>query len=191
MRRYYLKKGDRSSADGVILEGEETCTHYGTALAYLGAKIYCNTCKTEGFIAGKGPRLSDRIMGKESALDGDICICKCDPPPVLIASQDTDCQEVDAEAFTRRLVEEKSSQTDKAVNTSSDRKYSRRVFVWDSVTGEPLKNRRFIADVGGEQQSGRTDADGYATVETGDSKMFRIHVVFSSPKRDLTPSEGA
>lgn len=27
------------------------------------------------------------MMGKEPALEGDICVCKCSPPPVMLPSQ--------------------------------------------------------------------------------------------------------
>lgn len=30
MQRFLLKKGDKSTADGDVLEGEESCTHHGT-----------------------------------------------------------------------------------------------------------------------------------------------------------------
>lgn len=187
MRRYYLKEGDQSSADGVVLEGEETCTHYGTAMTYLGAKVYCRTCKTVGFIVGKGPRLPDTMMDKEMALDGDICACKCDPPPVMIASQSDSFQDIDSGPLAPLPEEKGPSQP---YETSSVRDYSQRFFVCDSSTGKPLRNRRFIADVEGEQQLGRTDGDGYATIETESPKTFRVHILFSSPKRDLIPGDG-
>jgi uncharacterized Zn-binding protein involved in type VI secretion len=189
MRRYYLKKDDQSSAGGVVLEGEETCMHYGTAMTYLGAKVYCHTCKTVGLIVGQGPRLSDTMMGKEAALDGDVCICKCDPPPVMIASQNDSFQELDSPALNPLHTAAQSHKASKA--QSPQRRYSQRVFVWDSATGEPLKSQRFIADAEGVQQFGRTDQEGYATIETDIPKSFRIHIVFVSPKRDLTPSPGA
>jgi hypothetical protein len=28
------------------------------------------------------------MFGKQEALDGDICLCNCNPPPVIFASQD-------------------------------------------------------------------------------------------------------
>jgi hypothetical protein len=34
-----------------------------------------------------GPRHSDRFDGREKALSDDLCRCKCDPPPRLVASQ--------------------------------------------------------------------------------------------------------
>ncbi|WP_253699938.1 hypothetical protein [Cupriavidus pauculus] len=29
------------------------------------------------------------MMGKEAALSGDLCACRCSPPPVMVASQST------------------------------------------------------------------------------------------------------
>ncbi|WP_366918932.1 PAAR domain-containing protein [Burkholderia aenigmatica] len=72
---------------GVVTDGMPTSTHHGTPLTFLGASVLCHGCKTVGHIAPKGPRWPHSMHGKEQALDGDICICKCVPPPVMIASQ--------------------------------------------------------------------------------------------------------
>jgi hypothetical protein len=37
-------------------------------------------------------RVSDSFDGKEYALSDDLCICRCNPPPRLIADQNHDCQ---------------------------------------------------------------------------------------------------
>jgi uncharacterized Zn-binding protein involved in type VI secretion len=92
LRRNFLKKGDGSTVGAEVLEGEETCTHNGTALAFIGAKVYCHACKTVGLIAAQGPRWPDFMMEKEQALEGDVCICKCQPPPIMIASQNDSFQ---------------------------------------------------------------------------------------------------
>lgn len=190
MRRYYLKKGDWSSAGGVVLEGEETCTHQGTATTYLGAKVYCPTCKTTGVIVGQGPRLRYTVMGKEAALDGDICLCECEPPPVMTASQNDSYQQLNPDELKLMPRAYQSVSPYPASAAPSCDRYSQSVFAYDSVTGEPLRNRRFIADVEGEQRSGRTDANGYARLETDRPAEFRIHIVFSSPRRELAPASG-
>jgi uncharacterized Zn-binding protein involved in type VI secretion len=87
MKRYLLKMGDKSSAGGLIIEGVASCTHDGTALTFIGARVACPICQSTGAIVATGPRWPDQMMGKEQALDGDLCLCKCDPPPVMIASQ--------------------------------------------------------------------------------------------------------
>ncbi|WP_152608011.1 PAAR domain-containing protein [Burkholderia sp. A9] len=87
MKRYLLKVGDKSTTGGIVIEGVDSCTHHGTALTFVGAQVVCNACESTGVIAAQGPRWPDHMMGKEQALDGDLCLCKCHPPPVMIASQ--------------------------------------------------------------------------------------------------------
>lgn len=189
MRRYHLKQGDRSSTGGLVLEGDETCTHHGTALTYLGAKVECHSCGTVGVISGKGPRLPNSIMGTDAALEGDICLCKCEPSPIIIASQKDMFQEFAVTGPEQRLDVNKEPQLSNLPTFQTPRMHSQCVFVWDSVTGQPLENQRFIVDIEGEMRSARTDKEGYAVIETPGSETFRIHIVFSSPQRELTPSQ--
>jgi uncharacterized Zn-binding protein involved in type VI secretion len=87
MKRSYLKVGDKSSVGGTVVEGIALTTHHGTQLTFLGAIVVCPACKSSWVIAEKGPRWPGEMMGKRAALEGDICICNCNPPPVMIASQ--------------------------------------------------------------------------------------------------------
>ena len=87
MRRAILKLGDKTSAGGVVLEGVDSCRNHGTPITFIGAKIWCPACNSEGVIGWKGPHQKATMMGKQQALEGDLCLCKCDPPPVLLASQ--------------------------------------------------------------------------------------------------------
>ncbi|QBR01714.1 PAAR domain-containing protein [Paraburkholderia pallida] len=89
MRRSLLRLGDKSTAGGVVIEGEESCTHHGRSLTFTGAKVLCPVCNTTGVIGWKGPHRKSTMKGKQQALEGDLCLCNCDPPPVMIASQDT------------------------------------------------------------------------------------------------------
>ncbi|MBR7974061.1 PAAR domain-containing protein [Burkholderia vietnamiensis] len=87
MKRYLLKIGDKSSNGGIVIEGIAGCTHHGTELTFVGAKVDCRGCNSTGFIVAQGPRQSHTMMGKQQALASDVCSCKCTPPPVMIASQ--------------------------------------------------------------------------------------------------------
>ena len=89
MRRAILKLGDRSTNGGVIVEGVDNCTDDGTPMSFIGARVWCNGCKSEGFIGSRGPHQIALMDGKQEALDGDICLCKCVPPPVMLASPAT------------------------------------------------------------------------------------------------------
>ncbi|QBQ99054.1 PAAR domain-containing protein [Paraburkholderia pallida] len=89
MRRYLLRLGDKSTVGGVVIEGMERSTHLGRPLTYIDAKVLCPVCNTTGVIGWKGPHRSATMMGRQQALEGDVCICMCDPPPIMLASQDT------------------------------------------------------------------------------------------------------
>lgn len=87
MKRSYLKIGDKSSAGGVVAEGIPLMTHHGTNLTFVGASVSCPACHSTGKIVAKGPRWPGDLMGKQAALEGDVCACKCYPLPVMLASQ--------------------------------------------------------------------------------------------------------
>ncbi|WP_249172134.1 PAAR domain-containing protein [Burkholderia vietnamiensis] len=95
-QRALLRKGDESSAGGVVLEGIENVRHYGVARTFVGAEVFCPACNSIGYIEAQGQRLPMSMFGKEQALEDDICRCKCDPPPRMIASQHTAVQNFDS-----------------------------------------------------------------------------------------------
>lgn len=79
---------DRTTADGVVLDGLDDIGLGDRRLSYLGARVGCPACNTVGHIEpdGSTPRADD-LSGKQHALEGDLCRCVCNPPPRLIASQ--------------------------------------------------------------------------------------------------------
>jgi len=87
VERRILIKGDKTTAGGVILEGVAAFNE-DEALAFHGAKIWCPACKSEGTLCNDGPHWPTSFDGKEVGVENDLCICKCVPPPRLIASQD-------------------------------------------------------------------------------------------------------
>jgi uncharacterized Zn-binding protein involved in type VI secretion len=89
MRRSYLLQGDKSSVDGVVTEGISGMSNNGVPLAFVGAAVSCPACNTTGHIVASGPRWPGDVMGKQAALDGDLCACHCLPQPTMIASNPT------------------------------------------------------------------------------------------------------
>ncbi|MFM0258052.1 PAAR domain-containing protein [Paraburkholderia sediminicola] len=87
MARRIILKGDKTDRNGEVLEGVATSMFEGRPIAYHGAPVFCHTCNTQGVIVGDGPSLPMTFMGKQLALENDICKCKCEPPPRLVASQ--------------------------------------------------------------------------------------------------------
>jgi hypothetical protein len=70
--------------------------------------------------------------------------------------------------------------------TSSSTGFAKSFVVTDSLTGQPIASREYIALVDGHRKVGLTDANGIAIVEapTADSEI-KLHVIFQAPARDL------
>jgi uncharacterized Zn-binding protein involved in type VI secretion len=79
---------DRTTANGVVLDGLDDMDLDDRKLSYLGARVQCPACNSIGLIEPDGARpLDDDLGGKQHALENDLCRCGCTPPPRLIASQ--------------------------------------------------------------------------------------------------------
>jgi uncharacterized Zn-binding protein involved in type VI secretion len=86
MSRRFILKGDKTDHDGVIEQGIEGSLFQGRQMAFIGATVHCPRCNTTGVIVPNGPR-GMTVMSKQVALENDLCQCKCDPLPKLVASQ--------------------------------------------------------------------------------------------------------
>jgi len=79
-----IRKGDKTSHDGVVLEGSVTDICMGQPIAYIGHKVHCPKCKGDYPIV-EGV-MTATFYGKGVALAGMKTSCGA----VLIASQFTD-----------------------------------------------------------------------------------------------------
>lgn len=93
--RYHITVGARTTAGGTVLTGAAFFTIHGVPVAHEGDSVACPQCKSTGVIKPDGPRISETYMGKEVALSGDLCICKCSPPPRLVENQKHSWQQFD------------------------------------------------------------------------------------------------
>ncbi|AFT84164.1 PAAR domain-containing protein [Paraburkholderia phenoliruptrix] len=87
MDRRFILKDDKTTHNGVVLDGIVGSSFDGRPLAYLGAPVSCHTCNTQGIIVSDGSPHTMSVMGKQVALENDLCQCKCEPLPKLVASQ--------------------------------------------------------------------------------------------------------
>lgn len=87
MSRKFILKDDTTDRNGVVLDGIKGSSFDGRPLAYLGAPVMCHTCNFEGIIISDGSPHTINVMGKQVALENDLCQCKCQPLPKLVASQ--------------------------------------------------------------------------------------------------------
>ena len=85
--RRFIRQGDKTDRNGVVKDGIASSSFQGRPLAYLGAPVQCPACGAEGVIVSDGSPRAMTVMGKQVALENDLCQCRCEPLPKLIASQ--------------------------------------------------------------------------------------------------------
>ncbi|WP_156924557.1 PAAR domain-containing protein [Burkholderia sp. WSM2230] len=79
---------DRTTANGVVLDGLDDIGLDDRKMSYLGAQVQCPACNSIGVIEPDGVRLAgDDLGGRQHTLGDDLCRCRCSPPPRLRASQ--------------------------------------------------------------------------------------------------------
>ncbi|WP_426124049.1 PAAR domain-containing protein [Pseudomonas sp. PSPC2-3] len=87
MRRYFITRGAKTTAGGTVVGGLTGFRITQVDIALEGHEVLCPVCKTTGVIVCVGPRLEQWARGRRVALSDDLCRCKCDPPPRLLADQ--------------------------------------------------------------------------------------------------------
>jgi uncharacterized Zn-binding protein involved in type VI secretion len=95
MKRYNITVGAKTTVGGTVVSGWRRGSINGQAIAREGDEVKCPECDSTGTIMCVGPRLSEEWDGLKPALDGDLCKCKCDPSPKLIANQTMRSQQID------------------------------------------------------------------------------------------------
>jgi hypothetical protein len=193
---YAVVEGDPldNGGDSRVMDGAPHSTIEGPdgrsrGQTHLGQKAWCSVCQSVGVIAA-GSGISEYLRGWDGRLNamqavgGDIVLCKCERPPRIVSVYARCYEYMDASIGSTA-----SSFASTALSTATlaDLQHEQWFYIWDSVTGEPMPNRDFIANVGGVRQTGKTDGDGYVRITTDGEQMVELHVVFNAPKRKLNP----
>ncbi|MEN7530314.1 MULTISPECIES: PAAR domain-containing protein [unclassified Cupriavidus] len=88
VRRYGIRRGDRTTAGGVVEGGTAGAELGGRLQAFEHDPVWCPRCKSMGRIVCTGPRIPAKGPdGREAALSEDWCVCGCERTPLLVASQ--------------------------------------------------------------------------------------------------------
>lgn len=95
MRRHHIRIGDLTTANGVVVSAASTFFLLDKQVATEGDKIACRSCHSTGTIVCICPRIPEYYEGRQVALEGDFCVCRCPGPPRLIPSQGIRFQEVE------------------------------------------------------------------------------------------------
>jgi uncharacterized Zn-binding protein involved in type VI secretion len=180
MRRYFARVGDETTSGGKVLEGIPNFTIYGKNATFHGAMVSCPRCNTIGRIFGKGPRRPFKAHGKDVALGGDICLCKCDPPPQIIPSQTNSAMDVQSEPASKSARTTSRATQLSAVTSNQPQAYDLHFLVLDSATGKPMVKTRYSIRSDSETVvNGYTDSQGKTDLIRGDFPEDVVIEIFS------------
>ncbi|HEX7937212.1 MAG TPA: PAAR domain-containing protein [Paraburkholderia sp.] len=134
------------------------CTWDGHQVALIGGSAYCTTCKSVGSIVKTGGPRRIEFMG-ETAADGDIVLCKCSPPPRIIArlAGESWCDD-EAEAYAASEARHAAENTPTGMSAATA--YDERYTLMDG-DGRALANVRYrVRDGSNVIANGVTDSSG-------------------------------
>jgi uncharacterized Zn-binding protein involved in type VI secretion len=153
--RYYIREGDKTTAGGTVIEGSTADIVDDRGLAFEGYKVSCPACHSVGQIVCDGPRWAwSGENGREAALSDDLCLCKCSPPPRLLASQTTMSMHMDA-------LPGAGAGGAAAAEGQFALPHDEQFLLRDKATGEVLANVPYqVRTASGDVISGVTDSSG-------------------------------
>lgn len=92
LKRYLVTLGAATTNGGEVISASDFRRVGGVPVALEDDQVRCPTCHSVGVIKPDGPRVSERVRGRQVALHDDLCVCHCSPPPRLVATQTLVCQ---------------------------------------------------------------------------------------------------
>lgn len=145
MKRCYIRVGDPTTAGGTVITGSPHDFLFGPAQSLDGDLINCPACGQQGTIHCIGPHQNETSYGRHVALEGDLCICGCSPPPTLIPTQ-----------FTHGHIVEGFPSAIRVPNN-----FDEYFIVHDQGTGKPISaNFWYQIKMDDDEFSGETDDQG-------------------------------
>jgi uncharacterized Zn-binding protein involved in type VI secretion len=148
MKRYHITPGAATTAGGTVTAASGGHTINGACVAVENDPVACPACKSIGRISCVEPRVPERSNGKAVALQDDLCLCGCSPPPRLLANQALKYQ------FIHAVGEQSATPS---ANTDDDMPLR----LLDHWNRQPLAGQAYRLALPGKVISGTTDDDGY------------------------------
>ncbi len=169
MRRCHITLGATTTAGGVVVSASSCATIDGVAIALEGDQIACKACRGAGRIVCVGPRIPETWNGRQVALEDDLCMCGCRPPPRLKPSQQHHFQMVAATAGA-------AADAGGARSAAAAPVFDEAVQARDAVSDQPVAGLPYRFELpDGTVLRGVTDADGRTVrVRTPDSVGLKL-----------------
>ena len=170
--RYFITLGAPTTAGGKVTSGTRFRTIDGVPVAVLGDTCWCPACLSEGVIAPDGPRLDESLDGRQAALHDDLCVCKCSPPPRLVAAQTVLCQSIDSDWYAGQVAAaaEAAARANAAGMDGSDAELLPLVLI-DPDTQEPLAGGAYRLDLPGGRVEDTLDDKGWTSPLTAAQRL--------------------
>jgi len=181
MERYHITLGASTSAGGKVISASSCCSIDGVLVALEGDAILCPACRSPGKIKIFGPRIPESWNGKEVALQDDLCICQCAPPPKLIPNQRHKCQVVGGSAPSTAAASQVAASERQAAQTNALGEQAEQVrlrFI-DELTQAPIAIKRYRLELPEKTLDGTTDTNGYTQpIDAADrTRLLAWHVL--------------
>lgn len=174
--RYYILEGDTTTAGGIVQKTTNTLSFkvYGKEQSYIGDDVWCPACQSMGKIIPDQDRLSTKVNGRMPALNDDLCLCKCTPPPKLVHSQTTFKEIIDGNTLAQ--YQQTQGQTE-YIPSNQYKGFNLRFQVRNNI-GNPIVGKQYLLiSEFGEIYFGVTDKNGYTEQIYKDKEInFDIHI---------------
>jgi uncharacterized Zn-binding protein involved in type VI secretion len=178
--------GDPPVTGGAVLPYTAECPNIinGAQTAIIGGQVLCAACGVTGTIAKKGGLRRYTDMGNEVALDGDLCMCACHPPPPIKATIATtflydDMGEAKITTYNLPIIS-----SPLPLNQPNDI-YWVLVKVKDTITNEPIRNRPVLVRYHGQEQFMTTNENGELTLSNKQIITAQLIIDYKAPKKDV------
>jgi uncharacterized Zn-binding protein involved in type VI secretion len=178
--RYAIREGDETTAGGKMVSAAFRASHYGRRLCAEGDAIDCPACGTTGVAALSGSRDGSYFTnGRMFVLEGDLCMCACPVPPLLVTDQrdiSTTGGFGDAHRSSAQVQREITEYKIKR-GIDTDR-YDLHFQLLDEDTKKPAANRRYRMTYSQGTVEGKTDENGLTeTVESDRPETVQIELL--------------
>jgi Lysine-specific metallo-endopeptidase len=137
MMRKILVVGDPPAPGGRVLPyGGPVYELHGHRVALIGGRAYCEGCHSVGIIAkAGGPRRPQFIS--EAALEGDVVVCHCPVPQVLLSVLQQSASYDDADTWAAAITSSADAPTAQTATASASRMAAAKKTVDEAVTHPP------------------------------------------------------
>ena len=181
LKRHLILLGAKTTAGGTVKTATSFMSYNDVPYALEGDLIDCPACGRQGLIKCVPPRLDATCNDKQYALEHDLCICGCSPPPRLIANQDHNCQTIDDVDGMEEPLGAAVLQTP----ASAARDIPVPLQLIRNSNDEPFRDRHYILELRHGKIEGTTDSEGFTRPLTSAERAALIawHV-----ERDIEPA---